>query len=78
MQCNTWLWDDMTLNLPADIPRGEVWGVRRGLLCFTIGHRARFAVPDSGTQGTVSYSTHLPNWKGVASSISVKEFKICR
>jgi len=48
------------------------------LLFLTVGHMARFAVPDSGAQGKVSYSTHLPNLKSIASSIPeiLKEFQI--
>ena len=44
-----------------------------------MAREARFAHPDSGTQGEVCCSTHLTNLKSVASSIPeiLKEFKIC-
>jgi len=51
----------------------------QGLLWPTVGHRPRFVVPHSAAQDEVCYSTHLPNLKSIASSISeiLKEFKIC-
>ena len=63
------------------LPRHARVRVPRGLLCLTLGHRARFfcARQWGHSAWTQPYSTHLPNLKSVASSIlEILELKICQ
>jgi len=53
-----WFWYDMTFNSLGGSTYSKVycashWGTRRSFMCLTVGHRARFAVPNSGAWGEV-------------------------